>query len=938
MRVSRDLTQFERILPYASELFGVYQPLIGWRSRRIQSWIKRANQFERVRLLDGLADQFRGLVDLRFNADQVPELASIDVGQPVSARAGTLSGSVLVRQIAGRLPPGRVPPPAEWDELLNQEHLVKVLREEVYPFYTADAGARLRKFISAFPRSQGESDDLYSARLRVAVEGQQGGIRGELERESALAGVLNQLARRQMYDQVAQFFFVEPMVDQAKKLERLMNVLGDDFQDPYLAFDPKKDIGDVSLSPIGIVHLYRQYFFEFETFLGTPTGHVWLSPGASVELVETTTRRTLTERTTEEALEKIVRSETSSTTKDDLSDAVKEDNRDDVKLGISSTVNQSWGTGSASATASLNMDRTQQVAREKTHKRSREQTEKLSSEIRQNFKTTFKIVTEVTDTSSKRYVLANSTGQLINYEMRRKMRQVGVQVQDVGTYLCWQTFVDEPGRVLGLANLVHLAKPADLVPQPNAKEIPNPPDRVEKPFQTGAVWNFGDNRKYNDPALGFVELTVIPLPVQPDTGYEVADPEGEIAISVVSYSGEDSENQRYRFRGKLVGGSQVRIGVVTGPGGIEWDERIDFVVGGAIAFKPTAAKLKEISDANAEILKTSKAADRENERRNAEAFVKAAKDRIKLASQIRKRKYEDLREEERIVVYRFLIRSLMTDTLYELPESDDNDRVRHVLSELINSIFDVDKMLYFVAPEWWKPRDRNVFTGATGLSADAVVGWTDQVLRPNNYNITDESEPASLGSSLGWLLQLDGDNLRNAFLNAPWVKAVIPIRPGKERAAIAWLQNTNVEGVEGLDGNYLAPPGELQAIRDGLLAADPSDPVGGRPNVTLFDAIRFLCLEVERKHAAEIKVEKYPKDLVIDDANKVSSTPIEKVYEHGFYPLQGGFRAIPGSETPGEPGDPDRHFQVFDQWIEILPTDQVVPVPVAYDPKTGRQL
>jgi len=29
---------------------------------------------------------------------------------------------------------------------------------------------------------------------------------------------------------------------------------------------------------------------------------------------------------------------------------------------------------------------------------------------------------------------------------------------------------------------------------------------------------------------------------------------------------------------------------------------------------------------------------------------------------------------------------------------------RNVLSEFINSIFDVDKMLYFVAPDWWKPR------------------------------------------------------------------------------------------------------------------------------------------------------------------------------------------------------------------------------------------
>jgi hypothetical protein len=58
-----------------------------------------------------------------------------------------------------------------------------------------------------------------------------------------------------------------------------------------------------------------------------------------------------------------------------------------------------------------------------------------------------------------------------------------------------------------------------------------------------------------------------------------------------------------------------------------------------------------------------------------------------------------------------------------------------------------------------------------------------------------------------------------------------------------------------------------------------------------------------------------------------SYLPTEKVFEHGFYPLQGGFKA--GGTQP---------FEVFDQWVEVLPTDQVVAVEVTYDPKTGLQL
>lgn len=58
------------------------------------------------------------------------------------------------------------------------------------------------------------------------------------------------------------------------------------------------------------------------------------------------------------------------------------------------------------------------------------------------------------------------------------MRQVGVQVQDIGSYLCWETYVDEPGKGLGLANLLHIAKPADLIPLPPETAIPDLPDKI----------------------------------------------------------------------------------------------------------------------------------------------------------------------------------------------------------------------------------------------------------------------------------------------------------------------------------------------------------------------------------------------------------------------------------------------------------------------------
>ena len=108
-------------------------------------------------------------------------------------------------------------------------------------------------------------------------------------------------------------------------------------------------------------------------------------------------------------------------------------------------------------------------------------------------------------------------------------------------------------------------------------------------------------------------------------------------------------------------------------------------------------------------------------------------------------------------------------------------------------------------------------------------------MRPDSSAFsTEESTVARFGSSLGWLLQLDGDNLRNAFLNAPWVKAVIPIRPGREKAALNWLRAIEGHEQDGWDTTYSAwldSPDVAQGIQRMLQAivarmSDPANPRG----------------------------------------------------------------------------------------------------------------
>ena len=934
-----DLADYKSVLPYASEMFGIYQPLIGWKSKRIVKRMNSGINSDNLSKFNGILSRYKGVVSTNFD-DCTVELENFQIGNESNFFIKPQSESVLLSNISNTLKDfNKIPENKAWLEFINYDVLKQLLNDQVFTVYQEQFSKDCEDF------SQNNHGVINKSLQLNLIEA--------LKTESAIASALLGYAENNLFDKLKSLFFISNDLSKMPLKDVFESFKQDDYKDPYLTFDPKKDIKDVSLSPVGIVHLYRQFFFELDTFLGTPVSHVWLSPGSTVELIETSSRKTTTEKTFETFLETTSKSEKSTTDQDEISDAVKQDNKEDTKLGFTATVNQSWGTGNASATGSLNMDKTQQVAREHTQKRTRQQTEKLSSEIRQNFKSTFKSITEVTDTTSKRYVLNNTSTNLINYELRRKMRQVGVQIQDIGSYLCWESFVDEPGEQLGLANLVHLAQPADLILVPNPKLIPMPQLSLNIGFTGEMEWFFPDNQRQVNSPDGFHRLNTLNIPPIPD-GYEIDNKGSIINISQEVIIMEDDDSEFFKgmgAKGKILNdGLHIEVGLILGSGGLRWDEgRIRFKVTGSVSCKLTDSKKSEIILANSALTSAKEIANNENQRKQEEAYKKTASERITLASKIKKRKFEDLREEERTIVYRNLIKSLMTENNYKnISPTPSAFETRHVLSELINSIFDIDKMLYFVAPEWWKPRnlhklsdaDQQLATNSKSTIQNSIngtsVNWANQPARIDNYFITENSDPAPLGSSLGWLLQLDGDDLRNAFLNAPWVKAVIPIRPGKEKAAIAWLQNVGVEGADGLDAIYSAPDEELIRINvylnTGKVPKQFSDAewetvseTTTANSVSIKEAIDFLCAEVSYKEEISKTVSKYPKEELIDD-NKVLATPLEKVYEHGFYPLKGGFKAVV-----------EDYYETISQWIEVLPTDQIVPVPVDYDPKTGMQ-
>src|SRR4051812_23821669 len=98
-----DLIDYTCVLPYASELFGIYQPLLGWKSERSARRFQRGFQSDKVRLIERLRRFFADEVDIRFDRDCQVQVAiksgALHAGKTRAFR------SLLMQEISKKLPP-----------------------------------------------------------------------------------------------------------------------------------------------------------------------------------------------------------------------------------------------------------------------------------------------------------------------------------------------------------------------------------------------------------------------------------------------------------------------------------------------------------------------------------------------------------------------------------------------------------------------------------------------------------------------------------------------------------------------------------------------------------------------------------------------------------------------------------------------------------------
>src|SRR6266850_3860069 len=113
-------------------MFGIYQPLLGWRSKRIEERFDKGFAKDKAALLHKLKSEFTGLVDLTYASNRV------DVGLKPGVLAGSTTrgfDSVLLDVIARKLPADGPPANADWAQAITASSVEAALKGEVAKTY-----------------------------------------------------------------------------------------------------------------------------------------------------------------------------------------------------------------------------------------------------------------------------------------------------------------------------------------------------------------------------------------------------------------------------------------------------------------------------------------------------------------------------------------------------------------------------------------------------------------------------------------------------------------------------------------------------------------------------------------------------------------------------------------------------------------------------------
>ena len=125
-----DLTDYTTVLPYASELFGIYQPLLGWKSKRIEERFKQGFESDKNSILEKLKNEFTGLVDIKYNNNRFPEEIEIKPGVLETGKIRSFD-SILLHLVSLKLPVYEDYTPSIWPDIITPDFLNDMLKTNV---------------------------------------------------------------------------------------------------------------------------------------------------------------------------------------------------------------------------------------------------------------------------------------------------------------------------------------------------------------------------------------------------------------------------------------------------------------------------------------------------------------------------------------------------------------------------------------------------------------------------------------------------------------------------------------------------------------------------------------------------------------------------------------------------------------------------------------
>ena len=209
-----------------------------------------------------------------------------------------------------------------------------------------------------------------------------------------------------------------------------------------------------AVTPLGLMHRYRQHFFYADLQKGRCELIRSLAPYETLEVVTTEEKVTTTEETV------IKETELTTNISRERKDSTELTDRVANTVARTSTTNMSvngsytavlWSAGgSASSTTSESSSKTS----ERIAKTLNDITLKQSEQIRKKTTVTTRIAETRSDSITTRHTFQNPTEKPVTYGLYKLGYEVKSVIQDLGSLLVWQTRIEKPGQTLALSDLL----------------------------------------------------------------------------------------------------------------------------------------------------------------------------------------------------------------------------------------------------------------------------------------------------------------------------------------------------------------------------------------------------------------------------------------------------------------------------------------------------